>query len=67
MSKIQEGILLLLKYVSIIKRQRRAENILKFSIMAENIAQVPGKPEALTASTCSATKISITKGHIILS
>jgi hypothetical protein len=55
-SKMQEGILLLLKYVSIIKRQRRAEDILKFNIIAENIAQVPGKQEALTTSTCSAQK-----------
>jgi hypothetical protein len=49
---MQEGISLFLKYVSIIKRQRRAEDILKFGIIAEKMAQVPGKQEALSTSTC---------------
>jgi hypothetical protein len=62
MSKMQEGISLLLKYVSIIKRQRRAEDFLKFSIIPENTE------ETLSTSTCEAKrkKISITKSQNIL-
>jgi hypothetical protein len=62
MSKMQEGISCLLKYVSIIKRQRRAEDFLKLSITPENTE------EALSTSTCSAKrkKINITKCHNIL-